>query len=193
VITESNGTAELEAWLLADPLSLEDATSLAVGRIPRLGTHFPATFTPLLRAAVSAVESGELVPSNDWRSHKVTSSYGATYVEPMVKQADFRAWLQKTLPQKMRGGAYFFLLAPDAWPTASEVKPQIASDVDKPLSPRERTNMLRIIRALDAMAKLPDRGASTAVEKQLETLGFRAPKEATIRKLLEGARGLAPD
>lgn len=64
------------------------------------------------------------------------------------------------------------------------------SEVARPLVGRERTNLLRIICALDVMAELPDRGAATSVEKQLEELGFDEPKEATIRKALDEARKL---
>lgn len=67
------------------------------------------------------------------------------------------------------------------------------SDADKSLDVRERTSLLRIIRALDAMAGLPMRGPSTSVEIQLQTLGFDSPKEATIRKAIEEARSLDPD
>jgi len=63
-------------------------------------------------------------------------------------------------------------------------------EVTKPLEGRERSNLLRIISALGAMAKLPERGAATSVEKQLEELGFDEPKEATIRKVLDEARKL---
>lgn len=63
-------------------------------------------------------------------------------------------------------------------------------EVTKPLEGRERSNLLRIISALGVMAKLPERGAATSVEKQLEELGFDEPKEATIRKALEEARKL---
>lgn len=64
---------------------------------------------------------------------------------------------------------------------------------EKPMDERERTTLLRIIRALGAMSKLPGRGASSAVQKQLQILGFQAPGEATVRKKLEEARALEPD
>ena len=64
---------------------------------------------------------------------------------------------------------------------------------EKPLDERERGSLLRIIRALDAMANLPTRGAATSIETQLQQLGFSKPSEATIRKLIEQARALEPD
>lgn len=63
----------------------------------------------------------------------------------------------------------------------------------KPLDERERASLLRIIRALDVMAKLPKRGAATPIEKQLQELGFDKPGEATIRKAIDDARALEPD
>lgn len=63
----------------------------------------------------------------------------------------------------------------------------------KPLEERERASLLRIIRALDVMAKLPQRGAATSIEAQLQKLGFSKPSEATIRKVIEQARALEPN
>lgn len=62
----------------------------------------------------------------------------------------------------------------------------------KPLDPRERTSLLRIIRALDVMAELPDRGAATSIETQLQILGFDGPKDSAIRSAIEAARALEP-
>jgi hypothetical protein len=64
---------------------------------------------------------------------------------------------------------------------------------DKPLDERERGSLLRIIRALDVMAKLPERGAAPSVEAQLQSLGFSRPGDSTIRKVIEQARALEPD
>lgn len=59
--------------------------------------------------------------------------------------------------------------------------------------PRSRKSMLRIIRSLDVMAKLPDRGAATSIEAQLQRLGFTSPREAAIRETIENARALELD
>lgn len=67
------------------------------------------------------------------------------------------------------------------------VKPAIVGQQEKPLADRERTSLLVIIRALSVMAKADGRGAATAVEKQLQELGFDSPKEKTIRELLKEA------
>lgn len=61
------------------------------------------------------------------------------------------------------------------------------------LGARERNNMLRIVRALSEMARLPEKGAAPSVEIQLQELGFTSPKEETIRKVLGEAKGLEPD
>ena len=65
--------------------------------------------------------------------------------------------------------------------------------IEKPLEERERASLLRIIRALEVMAKLPPRGAATSIEAQLQKLGFSKPSEATIRKVIEQARALEPN
>ena len=64
---------------------------------------------------------------------------------------------------------------------------------EKPIDPRERANLLRVIRALSVMANLPERGSTGAIAKQLEELGLLRPQEATIRKFIEEARALEPD
>jgi hypothetical protein len=63
---------------------------------------------------------------------------------------------------------------------------------DKGLSKRERNNLLRIIRALDAMnAKpLPKRGYAESVLAKIEELGLTPPSDDTIRKVIEDARSL---
>lgn len=179
----------LMAWLLVERLSLEEAVSLAVGRVPIFGRPHPPTFTPLLKAAESALEDGQLMPSNDWKSRKSSRYYGNDYIEPEVTQADFRAWLQKALTEALQDGAFFFLRDPNSWPRIAMAE----GCTDKPFDLRERNTLLRIIRALDVMAKLPRRGATASVEAQLQTMGFSNPKEATIRKLLEEARALETD
>lgn len=60
------------------------------------------------------------------------------------------------------------------------------------LSARERMSLLRIIRALSIMANVDKRGATSAVEKQLQELGFDGPREATIRSILKEANDLQP-
>lgn len=75
--------------------------------------------------------------------------------------------------------------------TMESLPPKV--DPEKSQDPRERTSMLRIIRALAVMAGLPDKGATASVEVQLQELGFASPKEAAIRKLLKEASNLQAD
>lgn len=86
-----------------------------------------------------------------------------------------------------------FFMAADIERLKSAVASQSQRTADKPMDARERNSLLRIIRALDIMAKLPDRGAVTSVERQLQELGFDGPGEATIRKVLQDARALDAD
>lgn len=69
----------------------------------------------------------------------------------------------------------------------------MAIENEKPIDRRERANLLRVIRALSVMAKLPERGATSAIAKQLDELGLLKPQEATIRKFIEEARAIEPD
>lgn len=86
---------------------------------------------------------------------------------------------------------------PDGFPRAAQSESDsaryIANNESETANPRERASMLRIIRALGVMAKLPERGASASVEWQLQELGFASPKEATIRALLREAAALRSD
>lgn len=64
---------------------------------------------------------------------------------------------------------------------------------DCPMTTRERNSLLRIIRALGVMAKLPERGAASSIVAQLHALGCNSPGEATVRKLLSDARQMEID
>ena len=120
------------------------------------------------------------------------------------------AWLQERNPYRNKGEIYRYNdpaaynpaggLPEDA---ALVVRPRALADFlatldqsttpqSKPLDPRERTSLLRIIRALDVMAALPDRGAATSIEAQLQQMGFDGPKDSAIRSAIEAARALAP-
>lgn len=129
--TEPKDVKALMTWLLVDSLSLKEAVSLAVGRVPILGNGFPRTFTPLLRAAELAVENGQLVPSNDWKSPTINPYYGNQYAEPKVTQASFRAWLEKALSQELKSDAFFFLAEPSVWPLVADVaaNDRLAADI----------------------------------------------------------------
>jgi hypothetical protein len=86
---------------------------------------------------------------------------------------------------------WFFASDIESMRTDSELSTN--PEPDKPLDERERASALRIIRALDVMAKLPERGAATSIEAQLRLLGFNRTLDSTIRKFLKAARALEPD
>lgn len=70
--------------------------------------------------------------------------------------------------------------------------PEKAGD-ERPVQSRERSNMLRVIRALCVIGSLPPRGAAIPIEKQLQVLGFDGPKESTIRSIVDAARDMESD
>lgn len=80
----------------------------------------------------------------------------------------------------------------DLHPWAASQRSPTHVPEDKPLTSRERTSLLAIIRALSVMTKANGRGATSAIEAQLHELGFDSPKEATIRTLLREASELQP-
>ena len=61
---------------------------------------------------------------------------------------------------------------------------------EKALNPRERNNLLRVIRALCVMSKLPRSGYAESIRQQLLNLGMTAPSDDTIRKAVEAAHEL---
>lgn len=71
--------------------------------------------------------------------------------------------------------------------------PAQSASTEKLLGGRERANLLRIIRALDVMANLPERGAATSVQAQIQALGFNGPGDDTVRDVLKAARALEAD
>jgi hypothetical protein len=72
---------------------------------------------------------------------------------------------------------------------SSSAQPEApATEDEKPLREPERGNWLAIIHALAVLAKLPPRGATSSVERQLQELGYDTPKERTIRDVLNEAR-----
>ena len=66
-------------------------------------------------------------------------------------------------------------------------------DVYKPLFPKREKTLLRIIRALDALAELPERGAAAEVVAKLQGLQFQSPGDDTVREVIAQARSLEVD
>lgn len=177
----------LRPWLLIDPLTIFQATMLIFGRDPSHEiTGQPRGYTPIATAMKQAIERRELPAQRTVDPYWGNSFYSLEAEDKtFVRQADMRNWLEKIGQRE----AFFFLTDPDHWPNANEKVPAVT---DKPLVTRERTSLLAIIRALSVMAKLPERGATASVERQLQELKFDTPKEATIRDLLREARELQP-
>jgi hypothetical protein len=186
---EPDSHASLKPWILIDPLTLFQAAMLIFGRDPSHElTGRPQGYVPIATAMKQAIERGEL------QAQRTVDPYWGTSFcsleaedKTFVRQADMQDWLEKIGQRE----AFFFLTDPDHWPNANGKVPAVT---DKPLDTRERTTLLRMIRALDVMAALPSRGASSSVQKQLQEIGFTGgPGDSTIRKVLEQARALEPD
>lgn len=106
-----------------------------------------------------------------------------------LKLTEFRAW-GESLPVPFT--------FPDEFPrTAAPTKSSpesitSATGKDDSIKSRERNNLLRIIRALDAMnpSPLPMTGYAASIEAQLKVLKLAIPSDDTIRKIIEDARAL---
>jgi hypothetical protein len=59
---------------------------------------------------------------------------------------------------------------------------------DGPLGRQRERSLLRMIRALEALADLEQRTATNDVCLKLQGLGFDSPKEDTVREILQAAR-----
>lgn len=179
----------LRLWLNTDPLTLFQATMLALGRDPALTcTGRPKAYGAMEQALRQTIGRGEILalvarPSD---GYPATDYEHATY----VRQVDVRGWLRRIgYP-----GAYFFLDDPKGWPGTAAPVPEAAAPgaEDVGLKARERNNLLRVVRALDAMnpQPLPANGYCDSITTQVKALGLRAPDDDTIRKIIEAARAL---
>jgi hypothetical protein len=183
---EPDSQNALTPWLLIDQLTLFQAVMLIFGRDPSHDMAArPKGYVPIAMAMKRAIERSEL-PAQRKIDPLDGGFYSLAYEDTFtVNQADVRAWLERI----GKKDAFFFLADATEWPNAP-VRGHAADD--QPLTSRERSNLLRIIRALSIMAKLPERGAALAVEKQLEDLHFTSPREGTIRNALNEARDMEP-
>ena len=178
---------ELRLWLLIDPLTLFQAVMLIFGRDPSHDmTGRPRGYVPIMAALKQAIERRE-VPVRRTADTTNGGVLGLEYEDKaFVMQADVRQWLGTI----NHTDAFFFLTDPDHWPDVNKTASVV---IDRPLATQERSNMLRIIRALDVMAKLPDRGSTSSVMMQLQELGFTKPSDDTIRRVITEARALEKD
>lgn len=137
-----------------------------------------------VQQAMSAIGAGEL-PHGPRSIHEILSGSAPA----LVSLPRFRRWAE-SLPEP-----YAF---PDGFPPAepypklavySSAQPDVpGTEEKKPLREPERGNWLAIIHALAEMANLPERGAASSVERQLQELGYETPRERTIRDVLNEAR-----
>lgn len=107
-----------------------------------------------------------------------------------VKLFEFRAWGESlptpfTFPDEFPKAAIPELIAPAASVANEPAK-------EKALKTRERNNLLRIIRALDAMnpRPLPQTGYAESIRAKLDELGLPSVSDDTIRRVIEDARKL---
>lgn len=163
----------------------------------------------------AAMESGALPYGRDGRA----ASDHVTPERRTVSHADLKTWIRKEYPADVRKPHMAWLfdeversihpaVSTDAYATLkaeADALKKRAEDAENrakeaeakaaavgTLDPRERTSLLRIIRALDVMAKLP-KAAASSIEAQLHAIGFNGPGDTTIRNVIEQARALEPD
>lgn len=173
-------------WANLDVVDYLDACILSLDLDPRdrrgndLPTELEATLTR--RATIAKSRLGGDLPtySTDSNRWHVAEASG-------VHLAEFREW-GEALP--------FPFTFPDAFPKVEIAKPTPASNAsmaqDTPLRTRERNNLLRIIRALDAMnpKPLPQTGYAESLRATMDQLGLSSVSDDTIRKAIEDARAL---
>ena len=173
-------------WANLDIVDYLEACVLSLDLDPRdrrdnaLSTELEATLTR--RATIAKSHLGGELPnystdSNRWHAADASG----------VQLAEFREW-GESLP--------FPFTFPDAFPKAAVAKPATAASApttgDTSLRARERNNLLRIIRALDAMnpKPLPQTGYAESLRAKMDELGLIAVSDDTIRKIVEDARNL---
>lgn len=72
-----------------------------------------------------------------------------------------------------------------------DAAPEMAAESPRSQWKRERNNILKVVRALDRMAKLPEKAPEAVVRLELELLGLENPPgEQTIRKFISEARAI---
>ncbi|MBS0461867.1 MAG: hypothetical protein JSS41_05280 [Proteobacteria bacterium] len=197
----------LRLWLNTDPLTLFQAVMLALGRDPSLtSTGRPKAYGAMEQALRQAIRRSEVLgiktlPNpGDWPSTRDVYSTGDEH-EIYVHQIAMRQWLRKMEYEK----AFFFLCHPKDWPgtAAPALEPAapvaVAAKPDKPIREDGRENLLRVIRALHALAEVKQRGGAGQVERKLVALGFRKadktpnPGHTTVAAILKEAADLCPD
>jgi hypothetical protein len=184
-------------WLNLAEVQLEEAICLSLNFTPKIldewksSEHFvPGHRLALLEHFAVHYKARLDAARTHIKTHKLTARYDQFVQKYLVSLADFREW-GESLP--------FPLIFPEEFPKpqpkAALAEPSPATNTPdcKPLNPKREKTLLRIIRALDALAELPDRGAANEVVAKLQGLGFCSPDDDTVRSVIGEARKLEPD
>lgn len=175
-------------WANLAVVSYADACVLSRGFDPRevKQNALPQELKAELRRRESIAKShlGRDLPSYETDA----DSYYGRGQATGVRLAEFHSWAE-SLPTPFTFPDGFPKEVPSG-PAAPVAKKPIQ---DKPMATKERNSLLRIIRALDVMAELPDRGPASSIVAQLQQLGFNGPSDDTIRKVISEARALEKD
>lgn len=203
------GLAKDEARILSRTLSVY----VAQGEFP----EYPCLYVHCT-AIRSAMETGQLACGRDGRP--VGEGDHVAPERRTIQHAALKEWIRREFPADVQKPhmAWLFddversihgaitrevyetlkaekdLLATQLHACQSATRaPALATQGDGALDTRERTTLLRIIRALDVMSKLPTRGAASSIETQLQQLGFNSPRDSAIRSAIHEARTLELD
>lgn len=165
-------------WANRLHVGCEEACILSCGVDPRIAPPPEQDAEIRRRQAIAADHLGRTLPAHETEADRYYGR-GASG----VRLDEFRAWAE-ALPVPFT--------FPDGFPPAAAPETAITA-ADAEMTPKREKTLLRIIRALDALAELPERGAVNEVLAKLQGLGFESPGDDTIRDVLKAARALEPD
>lgn len=186
-------TIDWDYWSNLADVTIDQATMLSCGQNPfdlhpgetidqRALCDTTYELPKRLAAARSHVNAGSL-----------QTRYDREHLCRVVTLRGFRQW-SESLPVPFTFPEGFPRVEPEpAAPDAVAAKP------DKPIREDGRENLLRVIRALHALAEVKDRGGAGQVERKLVALGFRKadktpnPGHTTVAAILKEAADLCPD
>lgn len=190
-----NDKPDWEYWLNLAEVPLENAICLSLGFSPRILKELDESYVRADREATLRSFSADFAARRDAsRTHIRAGNLAARFdnikSEYRVALVELRRW-GESLPVPFD--------FPDEFPKSpskvAHAESPLASDktADKSLNPKREKTLLRIIRALDALAELPERGAAKEVVAKLQGLGFSGPDDDTVREVINEARNLEPD
>ena len=184
-------------WINLAEVRLETAVCLSMGCDPTIldesadsyvqADHllklqvFKIEFSRRLTIAESHINGGSLA------ARRSDGGFGRNW---LLNLASFRRW-GESLPAPFDFPKEFPKPAPFVAPP--QISAATSSSGSKPLNSKREKTLLRIIRALDALAELPERGAAQQVAAKLQGLGFRSPNDDAIHGVIKQARSLEPD